>query len=85
MSRTYSDCYFCGGQVKEQRVSREIWWKGKLVLIENVPLGVCQQCGHRFVAADVAKAIDSILAGQSPPDALIEVPSYQFDKSTASR
>ena len=78
MTRSYSDCYFCGGQVDEQTNSREIWWHGKLHLIENVPMGVCRQCGHKTILPAVAKSIDNLLAGAVPPDEFVEVPAYQF-------
>jgi YgiT-type zinc finger domain-containing protein len=58
----YSDCYFCGGEVAERSIDRDIWWKGKLYLVREVPGGVCGQCGHKFFTPDVLKAIDLILA-----------------------
>jgi YgiT-type zinc finger domain-containing protein len=67
MKRQYSDCYFCGGEVKEQQITREIWWQGKLHLIEEVPVGVCQQCGQKLILPDVAKLIDRMLAGEVSP------------------
>ncbi len=78
MIAKYSDCYFCGGEVREELVHREIWWQGRLHLIDNVPIGVCQQCGQKFVLPGVAKAIDRMLAGKEPPAAFIQVPTYRF-------
>lgn len=78
MPNTYSDCYFCGGELAEQRGVREIWWQGRLHLVENVPLGVCGQCGQKVVLPAVAKMIDQILAGQEPPSSFVQVPSYRF-------
>ncbi|MSR64287.1 MAG: type II toxin-antitoxin system MqsA family antitoxin [Verrucomicrobiae bacterium] len=70
MGHQYSDCYQCGGEVKERSVAREIWWKSKLHLIENVPVGVCQQCGEKVILPDVAKVIDQMLAGEHSPRSL---------------
>ena len=78
MAGQYSDCYFCGGEVQEQRIAREIWWRGKLHLVENVPVGVCRQCGQKVILPQVAKSVDQILAGQVPPDAFVAVPTYRF-------
>lgn len=78
MANQYSDCYFCGGEVIEQPIRREIWWKGQLHVIENVPAGVCRQCGQKVVLPAVAKVIDRLLAGATPPDAVLQVPAYQF-------
>ena len=78
MPSDYSDCFFCGGAVHERRVTREVWWHGQLRLIEDVPLGVCDQCGEKFIRPDVAKTIDRMLAGELPPDRVLEVPAYRW-------
>ena len=69
----YSDCYYCGGVVKEQSSSREIRWKGKLYIFESVPLGVCPQCGEKVIKLKVAKDIDKVLEGKSKPHKTIQV------------
>jgi len=44
-------CEYCAGIIVEKKadVSRKV--KGKYVLIENVPTGVCTECGTRYYAA----------------------------------
>ena len=83
MAVKYSDCYFCGGEVDEERINREIWWREKLHLIEGVPTGICRQCGHKVLLPDVAKQIDKILAGRVAPHCFLQVPSYQFPEARA--
>ncbi len=51
----YGDCSFCGGEVKEDRVELDYRYKGKLFIFQNVPAGVCQQCGEKNLTAKVAK------------------------------
>jgi YgiT-type zinc finger domain-containing protein len=80
VTRKYSDCRFCGGEVREQEITREVWWKGKLHLIDGVPVGVCQQCGEKVILPPVARKIDRIIAEDRPPDHLVQVPSYRFRK-----
>jgi len=36
-------------------------WKGRYILIENVPAHVCAQCGERYYDAGVAEAMDKIM------------------------
>lgn len=79
----YPDCWYCGGEVCEQRVGREVWRAGKLHLIEDVPTGVCRQCGEKFVLPDTARAIDRILAGFAP-DRIVSVPAFRFPNPTAT-
>lgn len=53
----YGECHICGGRMQEQRVKQEFWIKGKLVVVEGVPAGVCPQCGEKVVKADVGRTI----------------------------
>jgi YgiT-type zinc finger domain-containing protein len=78
MAGRYSDCYFCGGMLVEERVTREIRWQGELFLIENVPVGVCQQCGEKVILPAIARTIDAMLSGEKSPDGFVQVPTFRF-------
>ena len=78
MADTFPDCYFCGGDVREDRISREVWREGKLHIIENVPAGVCRQCGEKYIAPEVARLVDELLTGAATPDHMLNVPAYSF-------
>ena len=73
----YSDCIYCGGEVVGQRLPREVRWKGQLYLVEDVPMGVCLQCGERFLKPRVAKTLDGLLA-KGKPTKKIEIPVLAF-------
>jgi len=77
MPNNYSDCYFCAGEVEEQRIDREIWWRDQLYVVKDVPVGVCRQCGQKVILPHMAKKIDQLLSGGTPPDELMQVPSYR--------
>ena len=83
MAKKYSDCFYCGGAVKEQPTSRECRWKGKLFIFENVPMGVCTQCGEKVLRPEVAKAIDQLLREKKKPAKTIQVPVYQYEPNVA--
>jgi len=76
MKKKYSDCFYCGGIVQEQIISRELRWKGNLFIIENIPAGVCKQCGEKFLEPQVAKNIDRVLQNKTKPAKKIAVPVY---------
>jgi len=57
----YDNCSFCGGEVIAQQVKVDYWWKGKLTIIENVPAGVCQQCGEEYYDGKVAEKMEQIV------------------------
>lgn len=65
--RMLMKCYFCGGKVKEEEVSVDFWWGEKLVIFEDVPARVCQQCGEKFFGAEVYKEMESMVQrGEKP-------------------
>ena len=85
MRTEYSDCYFCGGEVTEKRISREVWRGGSLCVIEDVPVGVCRQCGEKTILPEVARRIDALLAGKALPDHFVQVPTYSFGEAELAR
>lgn len=78
MKKKYSDCFYCGGTVKEQLLPREIRCGGRLFIFENVSMGVCTQCGEKVLKPDVVKAIDHIVQKQMEPTKTIQVPVYSL-------
>jgi YgiT-type zinc finger domain-containing protein len=42
-------------------VKQDFWIKKKLVVIEDVPAGVCVQCGEKIVSADVGRSVAGAL------------------------
>lgn len=61
MNEQTFECYFCGGKVTAKHVNVMRHWKGRYILIENVPAHVCTQCGERYYDAAVAEAMDRIM------------------------
>jgi len=57
-------CEYCGGRIVEKRVDLHRKVKGSYVLIENVPAGVCVECGTRYYAANVLKTIEETIRGR---------------------
>jgi YgiT-type zinc finger domain-containing protein len=79
MTKKYSDCFYCGGIVEERLMPRELRWQGQLFVFENVPMGVCTQCGEKVLTPEVAKDIDRILEDKRKPTRTIEVPVYHYE------
>lgn len=54
-------CIFCGGDIKEEvvRVIKEK--EDEVIIIENVPAGVCTQCGEREYEAKIISKLEKIL------------------------
>ena len=59
----YGECSYCGGRVTEQSTQKICSRKGRLIaVVENVPSGVCEQCGERYYRSDVLKHLDTQLS-----------------------
>jgi YgiT-type zinc finger domain-containing protein len=72
--RTYGDCIHCGGQVTEKQQTLDYRHHGQLFIMENVPVGVCTQCGERFLAADIAKKLESAASSSQKNSKMVAVP-----------
>jgi YgiT-type zinc finger domain-containing protein len=71
-------CEHCDGMVRERRIAREaIRHKGSFVILEDVPIGVCDTCGARYYDASVLRRAAEI--GRRPaPLQTIEVPLERY-------
>ena len=68
-------CEYCDGTVREQIVDREpISHHRGIVVLENVPIGVCDHCAAHYYAASVMKRVESILTSPTPPPRTLQVP-----------
>lgn len=71
-------CEYCNGPIVEKRIDVPRKVKGKYVLIENVPTGVCKECGTRYYAANVLKALSGTVRGRGKPAREMVIPVYSL-------
>jgi YgiT-type zinc finger domain-containing protein len=71
-------CECCGGEIVEKRVTLHRKVKESYVLIENVPAGVCKQCGARYYAANVLKTVEESIRGRRKAERQVRVPVYSL-------
>jgi YgiT-type zinc finger domain-containing protein len=57
---TYADCSFCGGEVAEKKIDYDYRRESRLLVISNVPAGVCGQCGEKYFKPEILKKMDDI-------------------------
>ena len=53
-------CEYCDGTVEERIVTEDFRHKGELVILHNVPVGVCNRCKTRYYNAKVIKQLEQI-------------------------
>ncbi|MEQ8172902.1 MAG: type II toxin-antitoxin system MqsA family antitoxin [Candidatus Eremiobacterota bacterium] len=79
----YGDCSFCGGEVKYSKVELDYRYKGDLYIFQNVPAGVCRQCGEKYLTAKIAKEIEHKIKTKEKWDKTITVPVDVFPEEIA--
>lgn len=81
----YGKCHVCTEQMEERRINQEFWIKNNLIVIEDVPAGVCPQCGEKVVKADVGRWIATLLEDSKrlKKARTIKVPVVSFAKEVA--
>ncbi len=60
-------------------MTKDCWWGERLVaLVNDVPTGVCVQCGERFYKAEVLKKVETIIEKREKMSSM-EVPVGEFE------
>jgi len=82
----YGKCDVCDTPLKEKNIQQDFWIKGKLIVIEKVPAGVCPQCGEKVVNAEVGERIAKLLQDSSriKKAPTISVPLIKYEVETAA-
>lgn len=68
-------CEYGDGTVRERTLDREpINHHRGIVILEQVPIGVCDRCGAHYYVAPILKRVESVLTSSAPPSRMMEVP-----------
>jgi YgiT-type zinc finger domain-containing protein len=68
-------CEYCEGTVRERILDRApISHHRGIVILEDVPIGVCDHCGAHYYAAPVLKRVESLLTSPEPAGRTMQVP-----------
>ena len=71
-------CEYCGGIIVEKHIDLTRRFKGKYVVVKNVPAGVCTECGTRYYAANVLKTVEETIRGRRKAKREVLVPVYSL-------
>lgn len=77
-----SNCYFCKGKTEIKNVDVDFRWGDRLIVVKNVPVEVCTQCGERYYSAEVSKKLDELVKKEAnstiKAQKTIEVPIFNW-------
>jgi len=72
-------CFFCKGKVTQKRLNVDFRWGENLVVIEDVPTRVCQQCGEKYFDAEVYKDMERLAKGRIKPFKRLTIDVIKFE------
>ena len=71
-------CEYCNGTVRKRIIEREAFKHKKgFVILENVPIGVCDKCGNRYHSSEILHRVEEIASGKKAPERTESVPVAQ--------
>ena len=71
-------CDFCNGLIVEKQMAVDFHYKKKLVIIEDVPVKVCIECGERYYDAKVWGELERIAKSDKNIKREVKVPVKEF-------
>lgn len=70
-------CSVCHSQTVTKNIRYTQWYKDELIIVENVPAEVCQNCGEEYFAPDIADKIQKVIELHHASKT-IKVPVFQL-------
>jgi YgiT-type zinc finger domain-containing protein len=77
-------CYFCKkGILEDKKVTVDFRWGNKLIVIEEVPAKVCNECGEKYYSAEVSREMEKI-AKVGKGEKVIKVPLARLHETPSA-
>jgi YgiT-type zinc finger domain-containing protein len=79
-----SACEACGKQTQQKYIHVTMWSGGRLVLVENVPAQVCEDCQEQFYDEATGEKILQLASGGFPKEKAVReitVPVFSLDST----
>ena len=68
-------CEYCEETVRSRIVKREAFkHRDGFVILENVAIGVCDNCGNRYYSADLIHAVHAVGTGEKAAERTEQIP-----------
>lgn len=77
----YGECEICDSPMVEKKIKQDFWIRGELIVVQDVPAGVCPRCGEKVVKANVGQWLAELLESSDriANAPRISVPAITFD------
>jgi YgiT-type zinc finger domain-containing protein len=73
-------CEYCEGTVQPRTVKREAFkHRDGFVILENVSIGICDNCGNRYYSADILHGVHAVATGVQTAERTEQIPVAHLD------
>jgi YgiT-type zinc finger domain-containing protein len=75
-------CEYCEGTVQPRTVKHEAFkHRDGFVILENVTIGVCDNCGNRYYSANILYAVHQVATGVKAPERTEQIPVTHLESA----
>jgi len=74
-------CPLCGGAMTESLTTHPQEYGGRIILLENLPVLSCNQCGEILIKPDILERIQRLAWSESEPQRTEAVPVYDVARA----
>jgi YgiT-type zinc finger domain-containing protein len=78
----HEPCAVCGGKLRQRLTTYTQEYDSRLVVVENVPAWVCDQCGETYFDPEVVEQVQALIWSGAKPARVIETPVYDLNAVT---
>jgi YgiT-type zinc finger domain-containing protein len=72
-------CEYCEGTVQPRTLKREAFkHRDGFVILENVAIGVCNNCGNRYYSANILHRVHTVATGVESPERTEQIPVAHY-------
>ena len=72
-------CDVCGSSVARNKMISEVFLiDGKRVLVENIPVRVCANCGEPVFSRETTERVRRMVHGEAQPVGLVQVEVFAY-------
>lgn len=73
---------YCEGTVQPRTVKREAFkHRDGFVILEDVTIGICDNCCNRYYSADILLAVHEVATGVRPPERIEQIPVTHLESA----
>ena len=71
-------CEYCDGLLTDVTLTETFRIRGRLIVVEDVPIGMCTTCGEKYFPAAVLKRVEALASQAGPGSRIPRAPVFPY-------